>query len=93
MNEMDNLDFKNYFTSEKLFKKHYELRDRAISYLMEFSNMNIPSNTFLDNIQNLDKKINDEFINIYMSKWEEICKRQCVDLYIKLIEEYKKVLN
>ena len=90
MNEMDNLDYKNYFTSEKLYKKHYELRDRAMSFLMELSNMNIPSNTFLDNIQNLDKKINNEFINTYMPKWEEICKIQCQDLYIKLIEEYKK---
>ncbi len=90
MNEMDNLDYKNYHTSQKLFKKHYQLRDKAMSYIMEFSKMNIPSNTFVDNIQNLNKRINDEFINNYMPKWEEACKNQCEDLYLKLIEEYKK---
>ena len=90
MNEMDNLDYQSYYTSDKLFKKHYQLREKAMSYIMEFANMNIPSNTFIDNIQNLDKRINDEFINNYMPKWEEICKNQCEDLYIKLIEEYKK---
>ena len=89
-NEMDNLDYKNYFTSKKLYKEHYEIREKAMSYIMEFSNMNIPSNTFLDNINSLDKKINDEFIHNYFPKWEEICKNQCENLYIKLIEEYKK---
>ena len=89
-NEMDNLDYKNYFTSKKLYKEHYEIREKAMSYIMDFSNMNIPSNTFLDNINSLDKKINDEFIHNYFPKWEEICKNQCENLYIKLIEEYKK---
>ena len=90
INEMDNLDYKNYYTSEKLYKKHYELKDKTLSYLIEFSNMNIPSNIFIDNIKNLEKKINDEFLNTYLPKWNEICKNQCEDLYIKLIEEYKK---
>ena len=90
MNEMDNLDYKNYYTSEKLYKKHYELRDNAMSHIMEFSNMNIPTYTLIDNIKNLDKKINEEFIHNYIPKWNEICKTQCENIYIKLIEEYKK---
>ena len=64
MNEMDNLDYKTYYTSDKLFIKHYQLREKAMSYTMEFSYMNIPSNIFIDIIQNLEKRINDEFINI-----------------------------
>ena len=90
MNEMDNLDYKSYFTMDKLYKRHYELREKAMSYIMEFSNMNIPSNTFVDNINNLDKKINDEFMNNYIPKWNEACKTHCETLYTKLIEEYKK---
>ena len=89
-NEMDNLDYKSYFTSDKLYKKHYELREKAITYIMEFSNMNIPSNTFVENINNLDKKINDEFVNNYIPKWNEECKTHCESLYTKLIEEYQK---
>ena len=89
MNEMNNLDYKNYYTSEKLYKKHYELRERAMSYIMDFSNMNIPTNTLIEIIQKLDKKLNDEFINNYMPKWNDICKSQCEDIYIKLIEVYK----
>ena len=89
-NEMDNLDYKSYFTSDKLYKKHYELREKAITYIMEFSNMNIPSNTFVENINNLDKKINDEFMNNYIPKWNEECKTHCESLYTKLIEEYQK---
>ena len=89
-NEMDNLDYKSYFTMDKLYKRHYELREKAMSYIMEFSNMNIPSNTFVDNINNLDKKINDEFMNNYIPKWNEACKTHCETLYTKLIEEYKK---
>ena len=90
MNEMDNLDYKSYFTMDQLYKRHYELREKAMSYIMEFSNMNIPSNTFVDNINNLDKKINDEFMNNYIPKWNEACKTHCETLYTKLIEEYKK---
>ena len=90
INEMNNLDYKNYFTSKKLYKKHNEIREKAMSYIMEFSHMNIPSNIFLENMNNLDKRINDEFINNYFPKWEEICKNQCENLYIKLIDEYKK---
>lgn len=89
-NEMDNLDYKDYYTSEDIFKKHYELRDTAMSYIMEFSNMNIPTYTLIDNIKSLDQKINDEFLNTYMHKWNEICKTQCENIYKKLIEEYKK---
>ena len=89
MNEMNNLDYKNYYTSEKLYKKHYEIRERAMSYIMDFSNMNIPTNTLIEIIQKLDKKLNDEFINNYMPKWNDICKSQCEDIYVKLIEVYK----
>ena len=89
MNQMDNLDYKNYYTSDKLYKKHYEIREKALSYILDFSNMNIPTNTFMEIFQKLEKKINDEYINTYIPKWNEVCKAQCEDIFTKLIEVYK----
>jgi len=52
--------------------------------------MNIPTNIFIDTYKNLEKKIDEEFMNNYYNKWENECKSQCENIYIKLIEEYKK---
>lgn len=32
-------------------------------------------------------------MNNYYNKWENECKSQCENIYIKLIEEYKKSPN
>jgi DNA repair exonuclease SbcCD ATPase subunit len=90
INEMNNLDYKNYLTSEKIYKEHYDIKEKSLSYIMEYSNMNIPTNIFIDTYKNLEKKIDEEFINNYYNKWENECKSQCENIYIKLIEEYKK---
>ena len=90
INEMNNLDYKNYLTSEKIYKEHYDIKEKSLSYIMEYSNMNIPTNIFIDTYKNLEKKIDEEFMNNYYNKWENECKSQCENIYIKLIEEYKK---
>ena len=90
INEMNNLDYKNYLTSEKIYKEHYDIKEKSLSYIMEYSNMNIPTNIFIDTYKNLEKKIDEEFMNNYYNKWEIECKSQCENIYIKLIEEYKK---
>ena len=90
MNEMNNLDYKNFLTSEKIYKEHYEIREKSLSHIMDLSSMNIPTNIFMDNYKNLEKKINEEFMTNFFIKWETECKSQCENILTKLIEEYKK---
>ena len=90
MNEMNNLDYKNFLTSEKIYKEHYEIREKSLSHIMDLSSMNIPTNIFMDNYKNLEKKINEEFMTNFFLKWETECKSQCENILTKLIEEYKK---
>ena len=90
MNEMNNLDYKNFLTSEKIYKEHYEIREKGLSHIMDLSSMNIPTNIFMDNYKNLEKKINEEFMTNFFIKWEAECKSQCENILTKLIEEYKK---
>ena len=90
MNEMNNLDYKNFLTSEKIYKEHYEIREKSLSHIMDLSSMNIPTNIFMDNYKNLEKKINEEFMTNFFLKWEAECKSQCENILTKLIEEYKK---
>ena len=90
MNEMNNLDYKNFLTSEKIYKEHYEIREKSLSHIMDLSSMNIPTNIFMDNYKNLEKKINEEFMTNFFLKWETECKFQCENILTKLIEEYKK---
>ena len=90
MNEMNNLDYKNFLTSEKIYKEHNDIKEKSLSYIMDLSNMNIPTNIFMENYKNLEKKINEEFMNNFYPKWGTECRTQCENIYTQLIEEYKK---
>ena len=89
-NEMNNLDYKTFLTSEKIIKEHYEIKEKSLSYIMNLSNMNIPTNIFMENYKSLEKKINEEFFSNYFPKWSSECKSQCENIYTQLIEEYNK---
>ena len=89
-NEMNNLDYKTFLTSEKIIKEHYEIKEKSLSYIMNLSNMNIPTNIFMENYKSLEKKINEEFFSNYFPKWSTECKSQCENIYNQLIEEYNK---
>jgi DNA repair exonuclease SbcCD ATPase subunit len=90
MKQMDSLDYKTFLTSDKIYKEHYDIREKSLSYVMDLSNMNIPTNSFMDTYKNLEKKINEEYTSTFYPKWNSECKNQCENIYSQLIEEYKK---
>ena len=90
MNEMNNLDYKTFLTSEKIIKEHLDIKEKSLSYITDLSNMNIPTNVFMENYKNLEKKINEEFISNFFKRWGTECATQCENIYSQLIEEYKK---
>ena len=90
MNEMNNLDYKTFLTSEKIIKEHLDIKEKSLSYINDLSNMNIPTNVFMENYKNLEKKINEEFISNFFKRWGTECATQCENIYSQLIEEYKK---
>ena len=90
MNEMNNLDYKTFLTSEKIIKEHLDIKEKSLSYITDLSNMNIPTNIFMENYKNLEKKINEEFITNFFKRWGQECAAQCENIYSQLIEEYKK---
>ena len=90
MNEMNDLDYKNFLTSEKIIKEHHSIKEKSLSYIMDLCDMNIPTNIFMETYKNLEKKIDDEFMNNFYPKWGNECRTQCENIYTQLIEEYKK---
>ena len=90
MNEMNNLNYKCFLTCEKIIKEHYDIKEKSLSYITDLSNMNIPTNIFMENYKNLEKKINEEFITNFFKRWGQECTAQCENIYSQLIEEYKK---
>ena len=90
MNEMNNLDYKTFLTSEKIIKEHLDIKEKSLSYITDLSNMNISTNVFMENYKNLEKKINEEFISNFFKRWGTECATQCENIYSQLIEEYKK---
>ena len=54
MNEMNNLDYKTFLTSEKIIKEHLDIKVKSLSYITDLSNM--PTNIFMENYKNLEKK-------------------------------------
>ena len=90
MTEMGNLDFKTFLTSEKIIKEHNELKEKGLNFITDLSEMNIPTNIFIENYKNLEKKINEEFFNNFYREWSLECKMQCENIFSQLIEEYNK---
>jgi len=90
LNEMNNLDYKNFLTSEKIIKEHLSIKEKSLCLITDLAEMNIPTNVFMENYKNLEKKINEEFINNFYIKWGNECRTQCESIYTQLIEEYKK---
>ena len=90
MNEMNDLDYKNFLTSEKIIKEHHSIKEKSLSYIMDLCDMNIPTNIFMETYKNLEKKIDEEFMNNFFQKWGSECRAQCENIYTQLIEEYKK---
>ena len=90
LNEMNNLDYKNFLTSEKIIKEHLSIKEKSLCLITNLAEMNIPTNVFMENYKNLEKKINQEFINNFYIKWGNECRTQCESIYTQLIEEYKK---
>ena len=90
LNEMNNLDYKTFLTSEKIIKEHNDLKEKALNYITDLSGMNIPTNIFMENYKNLEKKINEEFFGNFFPKWSLECKLQCENIFSQLIEEYNK---
>jgi hypothetical protein len=44
----------------------------------------------METYKNLEKKIDEEFMNNFYPKWGAECRAQCENIYTQLIEEYKK---
>ena len=86
MNEMNNLNYKSFLTCEKIIKEHYDIKEKGLSYITDLSNMNIPTNIFMENYKNLEKKINEEFITNFFKRWGQECAAQCENIYSQLIE-------
>ena len=86
--EVNMLDYKKYFSLEKLLTKHNELKETAKEYFNEFSNLNIPISLCLSKLKEIDMKLEEEFKNC-IDKWKTISTKQCGDLANQLINEYK----
>lgn len=89
LEEMLSLDYNQVNSIEQMYKHHETHKSIAIDYLKDFSIINVPLGIYLEFMQKLDKKINEQ-LNEFINKWNELSAKKCRTITEQIIKEYSE---